>query len=499
MLLVYARRSSLLPKLTATTLAALLALPSAFVFAADPTGTTPPATTPPATTQPGTTQPGTTQPGTTPPGTTTPAPTPPPPQPVPVPAPPSEKPVRVGIGRSQSAAELKSPGGMMVVADGAVQGQVPAGQSVKLTLAAGKIQVAPLDKSFTGPVRVVPAFSPIVNRLTYNNKTYRGEFEVLVSAKDKKLSVVNVVNLEDYLLGVVPYEMPASWPLEALKAQAIAARNYALQHLGDFADEGFDLVDTTRSQVYNGVAGERPNTDLAVAATKGQVLTYNGKLASLFYFASSGGYTEGNEIIWRSSPIPYLRGVPDYDNVPGNPWFSWRRTHPIAEAAQELKESGYDVGQVQAVNPGGALGVSGRPSQWVVVGSSRTVTLNAEQMRWVFDLPSSVRQVLVKLAQSLRNFQLAESVAVVGGDRVVQQRPMQQTFVVGVGRQPKQAVNGTAAMAPGAVQGSVEFVGGGSGHAIGMSQWGAYGMASLGKNYNEILTHYFQGTKVETR
>ncbi|MDB4896634.1 MAG: spoIID [Firmicutes bacterium] len=435
------------------------------------------------------------------------------PVPGPKPAPPAPaNPIRIGLGRSQSIVDLTAPGGIAVVAAGVIQWQSAPNQAVRLTLSGTQILVAGLAKPLTGPVRLVPVQPEPSNVISYNRKPYRGEFEVLVNTKDKRLSVVNVLNLDDYLMGVVPKEMPTSWPAEALKAQAVAARTYAILNKGKYNNEGFDMTDTTMDQAYGGLAGEKPSSNGAVAATAGQVLTYAGKLAGTYYHSSSGGHTENNEIIFQSAPIPYLRGVEDYDNVPGNTKYSWTYTYTPDEFAKQLASASAAIGPVVGAEPAGVIGSSGRPSRWSLKGVLSSITLTAEQVRWAFGLPSSVRTITVKTAQPGNGdhiYQPGEQVYAVGANGVTQARNVQDSTVVGasgvqqfpadgvlVAHGPAGQSGGTS---PTPTTGAVEVTGGGYGHAVGMSQWGAYGMATQGKSYAEILTHFYQGTKVEVR
>jgi SpoIID/LytB domain protein len=133
--------------------------------------------------------------------------------------------------------------------------------------------------------------------------------------------VVNGLPLDTYLRGVVPSESPSHWPLAALEAQAVAARSYALSELRP--SSWYDLVPTTANQVYGGVAAERPRSDHAVYATRGQVLTWDGQVARTYYSSSSGGRTEAVQDAWPdAAPIPYLRSVPDpYDTY--SPHHDW--------------------------------------------------------------------------------------------------------------------------------------------------------------------------------
>ena len=140
--------------------------------------------------------------------------------------------------------------------------------------------------------------------------TYRGDLELMKSPGRWGITVVNVLSVEQYLYGVVGKEMSPSWSEEALKAQAVAARTYAIAHKRRFSQRGFDLTDDTSSQVYAGVGGESPTVIKAVNATKGEILTYQGKPIDAFFFSTAGGWTENSENVWGTY-IPYLRGVSD--------------------------------------------------------------------------------------------------------------------------------------------------------------------------------------------
>ena len=137
----------------------------------------------------------------------------------------------------------------------------------------------------------------------------------------KAVRVVNTVGLEQYLWGVVPSEMPDTWPAEALKSQAIVARTYALTHLQNGSGD-FDVYPDTRSQVYGGISAESAPRDDAVNGTAGQVVLYKGELAETFFFSSSGGRTANVQDVWGSKPTPYLVSVPDpYDTL--SPYHDW--------------------------------------------------------------------------------------------------------------------------------------------------------------------------------
>ena len=169
-------------------------------------------------------------------------------------------------------------------------------------------------------------------------KWYHGKLMVKVS--NNKLTVINNVDLEDYLKGVVPSEMPSGWEFEALKAQAIAARSFALANLGKQAKYGYDLKDNTEDQAYGGASAETEKTNKAVEDTKGLVLTYDMKIIAAYYSASAGGMTNTNA--WGST-LPYLHSVPSFDeNVKKNGHGVGMSQH----GANNLAKQGYDAYQI---------------------------------------------------------------------------------------------------------------------------------------------------------
>ena len=154
-------------------------------------------------------------------------------------------------------------------------------------------------------------------------KWYRGELLVL---NNSKLTVINDIPLEQYLLGVVPSEMPSGWNYEALKAQSIAARSYAVANLGKNGAKGYDLKDNTYDQAYGGASAEKQSTNRAVADTKGIVATYNKRVISAYYCASAGGQTKESGDVWTRN-LPYIRSVDSFD--------------------KEIKKNGHGIGMSQ--------------------------------------------------------------------------------------------------------------------------------------------------------
>jgi stage II sporulation protein D len=226
------------------------------------------------------------------------------------------------------------------------------------------------------------------------SNVYRGALRVSLGTK---ASVVNHVALDDYLRGVVPTEMPASWPVEALDAQAIAARSYAVFHLHP-ATGTFDVYDDTRSQVYRGRNGEAASTDLAVSSTAGAVLLSGSKVANAVFHSADGGATENNENVWTSStgevtgtPLPYLRGSSDrapdgsaYDKA--SPYATWHTaTYSAAKlGAMFALDSRTNVGTLKAIDLSNR-GVSGRLISVTLTGSLGSKTVSGEIFRSVFN------------------------------------------------------------------------------------------------------------------
>ncbi|MDE6357095.1 MAG: SpoIID/LytB domain-containing protein [Eubacteriales bacterium] len=155
------------------------------------------------------------------------------------------------------------------------------------------------------------------NRLSINGKLYRNVIQINII--DKKLSAINVLDIDEYLYGVVPSEMPASWHIEALKAQAVAARNYAHSNLGLHSSEGFDVCDTVHCQVYNGITSESNSTNKAIDETKGIFAYYKGELINAVYSSSNGGYSENSENVWDNK-LEYLRAIKDDNEEGGKVW-----------------------------------------------------------------------------------------------------------------------------------------------------------------------------------
>jgi stage II sporulation protein D len=230
--------------------------------------------------------------------------------------------IRVLLATGRGSVEIGSDSPFSV-SDAGGSHALPAG---RYRLGAGfRLQLDGEDVQLEGPVRFTPGKSPLELE-----RPYRGA--IVVSAVGSGLQVVNDVGLEKYVRGVVPQEMSPDWHPQALEAQAVAARSYALASRNP--DASFDVYSDTRSQAYGGVDAETETTNAAVAATRGEIVTYQGKVAQTFFSASSGGTTAAIEDAWPGTkPVPYLVSVDDpYDDV--CPYHRWG---PISFTVAELR------------------------------------------------------------------------------------------------------------------------------------------------------------------
>jgi stage II sporulation protein D len=204
--------------------------------------------------------------------------------------------------------------------------------------------------------------------------TYRGALQLDRSGSGG-LDAVDWVSVDDYVRGVVAAEVPSRWPIEALKAQAVAARSYALSSLG--GSGSFDLYDDTRSQAYGGVAAETQRTDLAVLETALEVVADGSKVARTYFFSTSGGHTENVQNVFGGPPVNYLRGVTDPYDAPA-PYHSWHMT--LSQAAMDSALAGLVKGQLDQIRIT-KVGASPRVLKADLVGSNGTTSVDGATLQ----------------------------------------------------------------------------------------------------------------------
>ncbi|MFQ5651055.1 MAG: SpoIID/LytB domain-containing protein [bacterium] len=320
------------------------------------------------------------------------------------------------------------------------------------------------------------------------HRKYTGSVEFVLDHTGQ-ITVINELSLESYIRGVVPSEMPAGFPFEALKAQAVTARVEALSKIGvRHPVEPFDLCDDVHCQVFSGSTKQNEKTDRAVASTRGTVMLHKGQVSEAFYAGVCGGHTEHNDNVWLMNARPYLRGVLDKDSkrlrtnlqqesnikkwidskprvycnttggdVPASlsyskKYFRWQVTYARTEFENIIREkTGMQFGRLVDLRPV-KRGVSGRLIELEVVGTDKKFTISKEL---------AIRQALARKTLFSACFYVKKS----GGS----------------GNLPARFV----------------LAGAGWGHGVGMCQVGAAMMANKGKKFDQILTHYYKGVRLE--
>jgi len=277
-------------------------------------------------------------------------------------------------------------------------------------------------------------------QIRLNRVWYRGMLRLAVTDKGR-IRVINVIDLEDYLNGVVPREMPPNWPEEALKAQAVVSRTFARYQMAVNAAREYDISASTTSQVYGGIAAETERTRRAVDATRGRILTFNGRPALTYFHANSGGITEDARNVWRVA-IPYLQSVSDdcSTRAPGADWSAFLSYDQIRDA---MSRNGIKLESISDVETA-AHSPSGRAVRMKITHSAGTTVVGGNEFRMMTD-PARIKSTLFKMERSSQGIRLE---------------------------------------------------GRGSGHGVGLSQWGARIMAEGGSPYREILLHYYRGLEL---
>lgn len=331
---------------------------------------------------------------------------------------------------------------------------------------------------------------------------YYGGFEYnRVNGND--ITVINYVGEDDYAKGVIPYEMNPNWHVEALKVQAVCAKSYAQNCIGKHKSQGFDLCNTTHCQVYYGTNKATKNSDNAVESVSGLYVVYDNKIAQTFYHASSGGHTEDVENIWGNY-VPYLRGVPDdYLKYVKSGYENWSYTVTLDQIEKILKAKNYSVTELTDFYVS-KYSKYGNVIQLAYVDKTYgKKTVSGDSARTL--LNSSTYGISV-LSHRYTVSQSGGGVYV--GTRKVNGSGISGLFAVGKDLVKKALTGNWNSMKVLSKNGindinvnnsdssAMVIQGSGSGHNIGMSQWGTRGMAEKGISYDDIVKHYFTGVKI---
>jgi stage II sporulation protein D len=340
------------------------------------------------------------------------------------------------------------------------------------------------------------------------SRRYRGRLQLLV--RGGQVQVVNHLGIETYLTSVVGSEMPHKWPLPALQAQAVAARTYALRQRGKAGD--FDVKATVSSQVYRGVESETPSTIEAVESTRSLVLVHAGRLINAVFHSSSGGATEPSGEVWRNQ-LPYLVSVADHDQH--SPVHRWNKRFDDDELRDLFREIG-GVKRLQVLKTSS----TGRVRTARVQGPHGSLVLTGRELRKRLGLKSTMVQfelingsVGSSTASSTAPTQtVSQSVSraappLIGlwqdsasGPDTTPSRSSRLASLLPPPPPPLPQLNPSAFNRPRLDVREGELVlearGQGFGHGVGMSQWGAHGLALQGADFRQILLHYYRGAEI---
>ena len=404
--------------------------------------------------------------------------------------------LRVGILTNQHSVEISADAKFAIVSTSTakVLGNFGAKDTVTIAVRESGFTVNDVPVAATGMAVVINKEHSLVYSEPYmyaNKRRYRGELSIHRTSGKQGMTVVNTLPMEQYLYGVIKNEISPEWSLEAVKAQAVAARTYALASNNKHKDDGFELCATTDCQVYGGRESEAPKAIEAVDTTRGLVITYKDKLIAAYFHSSSGGYTENSENVW-SSEQPYLRGVADFDQ--NSPYYKWEKQLTLAELNQVISDAGYNIGNIQAVQLSPLAtppvvsydrGVSGRVKNVYIRGTTGNIQIAGTKIRNLLDLKSTLFDIsIIK-----RRHELVMPVYA-GKDREIGM----------VTLSGKKNLN----RPPIAVETNdvVVITGFGWGHGLGLSQWGAKAMAEQGpigntEYFKDILKHYYQGVEIK--
>lgn len=374
---------------------------------------------------------------------------------------------------------------------------VPSSKRIRITNSDNETKII-ISSDLSSRLQIYPnPNSSGLNVIDVNNKGYRGAFEI-IRQQDSDITIINVVNFEQYLYSVTSSEMPSSWNSEALKAQAVAARTYALTHLGAFESLGFDMNSTVQFQAYNGYSSEATSSKRAVNGTKGQVAYYAGKPISAFFFSSDGGYTENSENVWTSA-VPYLRAVEDKYQPANFNKKNWTTSVTPQDVKDYLASKGVDIGDIIDIKVT-SYSKSNNALVMKIIGTKGEKVYEKDNIRSFMD-----RKILYS-----QTFTVAKkgdsAVSIISAKRGSLTLTLNNARIV-----TKNGVTTITVNSPIYVRtsGSVNnlsiktaptafvFNGRGWGHGIGMSQWGAKGMGDAGFKYDQILKYYYTGVEIK--
>ena len=331
--------------------------------------------------------------------------------------------------------------------------------------------------------------------ISVDGTKYRGSI-ILKKDSNGLLTVINHVDLEDYIASVVAVEMSSSFELEALKAQAVCARTYALRFMDKHSSYGFDMCASVDCQAYKGVSVESEKTTRAAQETKGMVMKYNGQLIEAVYSATSGGWTEDVKYVWGSD-IPYLQAAEDLYESKSVYGSSWEKEITVEKATEIMNNKGYDLGTITNIEVTESTD-HGTATRLVVTGTNGEKIFTKEGCRLAFGSVTLSQAFNVSAKSESTQ---AEPVYAYGGNKISGNVTVLSSKGTSSLSLDNVILHGNilrnyVGKITGPITGFV-FNGRGYGHLVGLSQNGANGMASAGFTYDEILKHYYKGIELD--
>lgn len=360
---------------------------------------------------------------------------------------------------------------------------------------------------------VVPYSSFGEKTVTKCGYPYYGAFRFeRIASYPELLTIVNVVTMDDYLKGVVPYEASPSWPIEALKAQAVCARSYALTHINSSHQRNyhFDLCDSDDCQVYKGVysGSQKAKAEEAVDSTSGVTMQYNGEYCDALYSSSNGGASESAVNVWGKE-VPYLQGKEDpYEALVASsiPNYNWTKRFTGEELQAKLIAAGrISCGVITEVKT--KLSATGNVIEltftdnngknWTVYNNECRTFLSLRSLRYTVSSDGTTTESTQSglVANGTENLDVSAGITVINGDGTIS--VISSGYLITAGGVEEIGAAGSGGQTTIGASGTVfDFNGTGWGHNVGMSQYGAYAMAQQGYTYERILQFYYTGVTI---
>ncbi|MEA1940584.1 MAG: SpoIID/LytB domain-containing protein [Candidatus Caldatribacteriota bacterium] len=371
---------------------------------------------------------------------------------------------------------------------------------------------------YSGPIKVVPVGNVNIAVIVNGNKyRYRGNIEIVYDKNCGKLNIINIIGIEKYLYGVLKKEISPRWPMNTLKAQAIAARTFAIFNINKYIDKGYNLDASTNSQSYGGINHEDPLTNKAIDETRGKIMVYKGKPINAVYHSDSGGYTADSESVWGKH-LPYLRGVESkFEELVSPSHHTWSYSIDEEDLVRKLQNRGYDINSIISIKlakegeservskigfVSGGNGINYMESKDFreligsnlirstifsvdIIGKKSGLEEKGEVI--VDNTDKEQKKPVIDILEEKEDWTIKELIALMKERK--KEKEKEEEKEKDTSKKIKEVISLSSPL-------TFVFSGLGNGHGVGMSQWGAYGMALQGNSYKDILNYYYQGISI---